>query len=426
MQNEIEATIQPDKLTLCCTSAMENNFNYQIISDPKEVFKHTFFFGNVTLFPSNDYYRNRGYKYCYEVLYGKDHILIGEIKFGLWGQPHHDDKIWFSIQIKNFYNNTYLFLPSIFEELNLTLHNVTRLHIALDNYKINYDVNIRKNLKNKENKIKLFGRYIKDRKKLEKRIRYWNCGSLDNQFMVRTLYFKNKKQVNYSKNKKHNPEDEENTKDAKTTIEFTAYDKLEEINDFSPHKTYILDYHKEHNPKYKHIYREEIRLESEELRRLEKKRKKPITLTDLLSKEFLYEVFTEYIDRIIVIRDNKGNKIGLFPKPYLGDCKGKLPLTLPPGPDDLQLIENKEIPIIENENLFFNNKEDLQEDFEEIIYNNPIYFEYYENNKKIIRPYKTKNKQCFKRHRKSKLWTSIKPYPSKQNKNRNVKLLENY
>jgi len=124
MQNEIEATIQPDKLTLCCTSAVENNFNHRIISDPKEVFKHTFSFGNVTLFQSNDYKYSKSYKYCYQVLFGKDHTLIGEIKFGLWGQPHHNDKIWFSIHIKNFYNNTYLLLPSIFEELNLKLHNL--------------------------------------------------------------------------------------------------------------------------------------------------------------------------------------------------------------------------------------------------------------------------------------------------------------
>jgi hypothetical protein len=121
-----------------------------------------------------------------------------------------------------------------------------------------------------------------------------------------------------------------------------------------------LDYHKEHNPNYKHIYREEIRLESEELQRLEKKRKKPITLTDLLSKEFLYEVFTEYIDRIIVIRDSKNKKIDLFPKPFLGSCEGKLPLTPASGRYASQSIENKEFPIIKNEITDFEKKKILK------------------------------------------------------------------
>ena len=345
MQNEIEATIQLDKLDLCFTSIVEDNFNHAIMFYPEEAFKFSHSFGKTVLTKTID--DRKRYAYCYKVHHAG--YYMGKIKFGLIGQPQHNDKIWFNMHNQVDYRYYLQYLPSVFENLNLKLNNVTRVEIALDSYFIYFGLYIRRCIRNKDNKIKLFGKYI-DRKKRESRIRYWNYGSPNNPYDVKTIYIKNKRKTNYSNKKKQGAEEGSNGNDSKTTIEMIGYDKLEEIQDFSPHKTYILDYHKDHNPNYKHIYREEIRLESEELRRLEKKRKKPTTLTDLLSKEFLYEVFTEYIDRIIVIRDGKGNKIDLFPKPFLGSCGGKLPLTLPQDDAAYQSIENKEFPVIENEN----------------------------------------------------------------------------
>ena len=322
MHNEIEATIQLDTLVMCCTSTIKDNFHH---SD-EDAFKFSDSFGNTTLSQSTD--SSRRYKYCYNVKHENNHI--GKIKFGLYGQSHQSDKVWFSIQNKVFYNDTLQFLPVILENLNLTIHNITRMHPALDAYDFDFEQNLRRNLRNKENSIKLMGRNIKDRKKHEKRIAYWHSGSIDNPFNVRAIYIKNKRQIHYSKKRSFEEEEKgENTKDPKTTIGLVAYNKLEEIKNASPHKTYILEYHKAHNPKYKNIYRKEIRLESEELKRYEKKHKRPITVTDLLDKTFLYDMFTEYIDRIIVIRDSKKNKIDLFPKPFLGTLEGKLPLPLP-------------------------------------------------------------------------------------------------
>ena len=131
MQDEINGTIQMDKLTLCCISTVENNFNSLIMSDPAETFKYSHYYGNTTI--SKDYDYSRRYKYCYNVTH--DDNRIGQIKFGLYGQPQHDDKVWFSIKIKTLYDNTLQFLPAIFENLHLKLNNVTRIHIALDNYK---------------------------------------------------------------------------------------------------------------------------------------------------------------------------------------------------------------------------------------------------------------------------------------------------
>jgi len=363
MQDEIRATIQLDKLTLCCisTKLVPDIFNHLCVKKIDFAEDHVHFqsFGKTTLIEAIDY--SGRFQHCYNVSH--DNYHIGKIKFGLNGKPALDCNVWFSISNRVFYNNTLQFLPDILRNLSLRLSNVTRIEIALDNYTLNYNHHLRKNLRNKENKVKLLGRYI-DRKTLESRIRYWNYGSLDNPFKVRTIYIKNKRKVNYSKNKKQHAEEEGNpTNDSKTTMEFAAYDKLEEIDDFSPHKTYILDYHKDHNPKYKNIYREEIRLEYEELRRFEKKRDKPIALTELLNKEFLYEVFTEYMDRIIVIRDSKNQKIDLFPKPFLGDCKGKLPLTLPQPQQAHHFAEYNDIPIIENQYKDFNNMEYLTAKF---------------------------------------------------------------
>ena len=60
MRNEIESTIQYDKLTLCCVSNKENNFNHLIMFNPDEEFKYSHFFGNVTI--SKDFDYNRRYK----------------------------------------------------------------------------------------------------------------------------------------------------------------------------------------------------------------------------------------------------------------------------------------------------------------------------------------------------------------------------
>jgi len=279
---------------------------------------------------------------------------MGKIKFGLHGLPQFNEKIWYYMDNQVDYKNYLQYLPTIFYDLNLIFNTVTRMEIALDSYYVFYGEFIRKCLRNKDNKVKLLGKYI-DRETVVSRITYWNYGSLDNPSKVKTIYIKNKRKTNNSKNKKSDSDGKEN----KTTIEMIGYDKLEEIQNFTPYKTYIIDYHKEHNPKLKHIYREEIRLESEELRRLAKKRGKSITIENLLSKEFLYEVFTEYIDRIIVIKDSKGKKIDLFPKPFLGSCEGIIPHTPASGRDAMQPIKNEKNTILEDEQSLFDEQEKI-------------------------------------------------------------------
>lgn len=394
MKDEVKATIQIDKLTLCCISTQKDNFNELQLSDPN-THLGCFPLGNVSLSQCSD--DSGRYKYCFNVRY--ENILMGKVKFGLYGRSQFDNKVWFAVHNQVAYKNYLQLLPIVLDSLHLKIHNITRMEIALDNYSLNFEQHLRRCLKNKEYKVKLFGRYIKDRKQLENRITYWNFGSLDNPFKIRSLYLKNKRKVNYGNSGGSNPEDGGKSKDRKTTIEMVAYDKLAEIENHSPHKTYILDYHKEHNSNYKHIYRKEIRLESEELRRLESKWKKQIEVTDLLDKQFLFKIFVEYMDRIIVIRDTNGKKIDLFPTPFLDSYEGKLPLTLPAGRVFSQPIKITESSIVKNEIL----DSEEPEDFEELIYNNPIYFEYYENTN-TIRSNQEKNKPIYEGGQQSQFW----------------------
>ena len=130
MRNEIESTIQLDKLGLCCTSSVEDNFNHAIQLYPDEAFKFSHSFGETILTQTID--KRGNFKYCYKVNYAGNYI--GIVKFCMIGQPHHNDKIWLQLDNKVFYNNTLQFLPAIFENLNLQLNNVTRMEIAVDSY----------------------------------------------------------------------------------------------------------------------------------------------------------------------------------------------------------------------------------------------------------------------------------------------------
>ncbi|MDR2948598.1 MAG: hypothetical protein LBV71_05265 [Prevotella sp.] len=367
-----KATIQLDKLVLCCTSMIEDNFNDAIKYYPEESIKPSHTFGETTLIQTID--KSRRYRYSYNVNYG-DHQM-GRIDFCMFGQSHRDE-IWFSISNMVFYNGTSQFLPQIFTDLNLKLNNITRLEIALDSYHFNHEQVLRRNIRNKENAIKLMNKFI-DREARTSRIKYWNYGSPNNPYNVRTIYIQNERLINYPKKGQRNIEQNNSGKTSarKSTIELAAYNKLEEIKDFSPHKTYILDYHKKHNPKFKNIHRQEIRLESEELKRYEKKHKKPITLLDLLNKEFLYNMFTEYYDRIIVIKNSKKEKIQLYPVPCLDSCEGKLPLPLP---DTLLYTQQSDNKI--NANINFNKiKDSIINEYKEIKYRHEIFINKISNN----------------------------------------------
>lgn len=189
-------------------------------------------------------------------------------------------------------------------------------------------------MRDKSNSVRLFRDMIKDRNQVIKEITYYNHGSLNNPFKVRSILIKNKK----------------------GTYELSCYNKTEEIKQSG--KEYINDYHKLHNPKFKKLYRIEIRLTSDEIRRYIKKHKKPISFNDVINPEFLHTVFSEYLDRIIVIYKNgqskrKREKISLIPPVQIVPPVGILQPTLSDNIFDTQQSDNKI-----NANINFNKIKD--------------------------------------------------------------------
>jgi len=400
MSDEIKAIIQLDKLVMCCRSVVNDNFNDECINRfySDAAYTNTFVFGSTTLVLTTDF--SKRFRFSYNVFCGS--YFMGKIHFGLLGQSYRNDKVWFYVNNQVFYNDTLHFLPTVFSDLNLTLNNITRLEIALDCYDFNFEQILRRSIRNKENRVKLFGRYIA-RKEFAKRIRFWNYGTLDNPFKVRTIYIKNKRKIHYSKQNENEKEDCPSNKkgDSKTTIELAAYNKSDEIDDFSPHKKYIRDNHVSYNSKFENIYRLEVRLESEELSRYVekyvKKHNKTVELSDLLNKQFLFDVFTEYIDRIIVIKDRNNNKIDLFPKPCLGSCEGKLPLPLPEAILQPRPVKNKE--------MIFNNDIIIKGHFQNVFSINHINKTIsYEKRQEIIGSHQTENQSIYARSQESQFW----------------------
>jgi len=287
--NEINTTIQLDKLRFSCTSIVDDNFNDAVQRYPNLCFTdHTF--NETILTVTTDL--SRRYKYSYSVSHAG--CTMGQIDFGLYGKSLTDERIRFTVDNSVFYNNTLCLLSNTLENLNLQIKDFTLLEIAIDNYIQNVEQTMRRSLKNKEYEVKLLGRIVRDRNKMLKEIDYWNSGSLNNPFKQRTLYIKNKKE----------------------TFGLKAYNKKEEIKNNSPHKGYIWNYHHEKNPKAHNLFRTEIEILYDDLHRYQEKHK-IITLEDLQNPQFLHSLFIKYFDRLIVIKDSNKQKIDLIPTPAM-------------------------------------------------------------------------------------------------------------
>ncbi|MDR0423001.1 MAG: hypothetical protein LBH46_00235 [Rickettsiales bacterium] len=271
-----------------CSSTVSDNFDEALRYYPELSLEKHLIFGNTTLTQTTDI-SNR-YKYSYIVNY-KDYKM-GQIDFGQLGRLWND-RIKFSTDNPVFYNNTQPYLSDVMKDLNLKVENFTNIDIAIDSYNFNSEQVLRRNLKNKENQVRLFHTIIRDRTETIDGITYFNKGSLNNPYKVRSISIKDKNK----------------------TKEYFVYDKLEEI-DYSG-KDYILEFHKTKNQKMKNLYRAEVRLEYDAIRYYwHEVLKRPITLEDLLDKEFLYSMFTYHLKTAISIKDAKKKEIPLFPCPF--------------------------------------------------------------------------------------------------------------
>lgn len=270
-----QSTIVLDKLEFSCISLLEDNFNHAVEHNPNYYFKNEFTFGKTQLKRTQD--PSNRYKHSFKVYY--ESKLMGTINFCLYYGTIYD-MLSFSVHNEVFYNDTLKYIPNVLNDLNLSINNFKAIDIALDSYDFDSEQAIRRALKDKNTIVKLNGRIIYDRNKVTKEITYYNSGSLNNPYKLRTILIK-------GKNKKNRKE-------------LRCYDKKKEIKEISG-KDYQLEFHKKQNPKCKNVFRSEIVLKYEEISRYNKKIKRPITIEDLMRQEFLYNMFTEYFSRIISV-----------------------------------------------------------------------------------------------------------------------------
>ncbi|NDV78613.1 hypothetical protein [Dysgonomonas sp. 511] len=347
-----KATIQLDKLVFCCKSTVEDNFNYAVECNPNYYFEPEFQFNQTKLIRFQD--PAKRFKHSFKVLY-KDK-QIGSIDFNMYGALF-DNLIRFTVLNEVFYNNTLKCVPVALKDLNLEINNFNKIDVSIDCY--NYDIEhvLRKNIRAKDNTVKLFGQMIKDRDKVIREITYYNHGSRNNPYLIRSILIKNKK----------------------GTFELSCYNKTEEIKQSK--KEYINDYHKEQNSKFSKLFRIEVRLTYDEIHRYIKKHKKPISFDDIMNAQFLHEMFSEYLDRIIVIYKNgtnkrKRDKVSLIPTIDIVPSEGILQPTLP---DTILLPQHSENETNNIKN-FDNIKNSIINQYKEVKYKHEIFINKINNN----------------------------------------------
>ena len=296
-----KGTIQPDKLIFSCRSTIDDNFTDVILYSKSEIEKIDFQMNNAYIV--RFYNTKSAYKHSYRVYYYN--YLMGILELGYKGKLSNHIK--FTVDDTVFYNGTLPFLLFVLSDLYLEMTNISRLDIAIDNYSSNSTKKLYNCIANEKYKLLLNKKYVKDMNKIINEIVYWHKGSRRNPNQIKSIC----------------------AKSVKEDKEFTTYDKTKEIETES-HKYDILDYHKLYNPDFVNIFRDEVRLEEDILRRHQKKNGK-ITLEMLLNKQFLFKLFQEFEQRILVVKDSKGKTVELYPTPsFESRAEAMLQHHLPP------------------------------------------------------------------------------------------------
>lgn len=282
--NPIKATIQLDKLVFSCVSTVEDNFDSAVRGNK--------FVLSQLLLEDTELKERKDpkgrYKYSYSVHY--KNIEMGHLDFELFG-GWSNEYIRFTVNNRVFYNDTLKYIPKILSCLNLDIKHFNEIDIAVDSHNTNFERIISKNIRSNMNIIKILGRIKRDRNETIKEITYWNQGSQNNPFKSRAVSIKPKK---------------------KKTFELCSYNKFEEIN--VSQKSYILDYHKQFNPRLTKLFRLEIRLDRNEILNYTKKYK--LSFSDLKNIKYLHRLVLKYLDRLIVCysgKNTKKNKVSIIP-----------------------------------------------------------------------------------------------------------------
>lgn len=280
---KMKSNIHLDKLTMCYT--VDTDSILQNINDKREIDLYDF-----KLIKIDSKHFNNAYNILFVWDYDDktDWYLFGTLKFNLKIDNNDSktiQKAWIYFNNRDFYteycnNMSIIVLTEILENLlGLSYNNITSLDIAYDCNK-NIVETVFKMIRNKDIETILNNDVIKDRNIEQPNIIYILSGSL-NKYKKDSIYFK------------------QSDKDG---FRLSLYNKKKEIEN-SSHKTYIEIY----NKMPKKMYRAEIRLKNEHIRKYLVNNNISISYNLLNNTDFLQKCFNDFSERLIRFR--KGRKV---------------------------------------------------------------------------------------------------------------------
>lgn len=284
----IKAKMNIDKLTVCYSTTeevfaelLDTNFadydTFQLVryDDPDKLFADSF------IIKSKDIDEING---------GTKWIEFAKLKFNMrLSNKDEDNKhyMWIYFNNKTLYTAMYPDVSIIAEmeyiadTLGLRINNVTSLDIAFDS-NINIAKRIKKAIFNKTLSVILNGKLKDNTKEVLEQILYMQKGNQERMTDL-SIYVTQKK---------------------KDGFELCVYDKTKEAT--LKNKSYILNWMATHQ----NIYRAEVRLKNQHLK--EYFDKKPDFTLDMIytylsDKSFLFDMFIDYVNRLIRFRDKDNN-----------------------------------------------------------------------------------------------------------------------
>lgn len=299
---ENDGIIGLDKLIFSCVSSVEDNFDSAITDSFNFELEYKLNFNNTKL--KRTQYLKSDYRHTFKVYYGQ--YLMGVVSFGLIKSTIYDGMIKFAVDNEVFCNRTMKYLQNTLDDLNLVINNFTQIDIAIDSCKFNAEQIVRRGLKDRDNRIVAYNNERNRGEWFNERVDY-NSGTPNNPFASRTVYIKN------------------DVKRPSQKLELCCYNKYLEIKHIS-RKEYILDYQANQRKKkqIKRLHRCEVRISGRKIYDYEKLiLKRKISLDNLMSKDFLYEMFKIHVDKVVKIYKGKGckNKLQLYATPNFDICE---------------------------------------------------------------------------------------------------------
>jgi len=281
MKRVCKRPIQIDALTLCYE--VEHAYYYEQLSNLN--YGECLDMGEFNLYRiGGRYYDN---VYAIRLWNGTQNIEWGYLKFNLargdeQSNTHSNGsrKVWISLNNETLYTEDFHYLSYIEQRLGLVFHNVTNLDLALDT---SFSVSplIKAYAHNKNVTTILNGKRITNRDEDRPELTYTTSGSLNKQGKYLTINIKQRNAI----------------KDKNKGITVLTYDKAAEISNVSD-KQYILEHYG--NPK--HLYRTEVHLNAEDIKKYVERRGIDYTPLILIDEATLEKMFFHFLNGVIRFR----------------------------------------------------------------------------------------------------------------------------